>query len=307
MKEEMKLDELLNSYVDGELSVRQRTEVNRMVSNDPKIAARLRQIQKCRTLVSALPVAQAPSFIMENVRASLKAKTEMSEEAHVSSSKRAGNTRIILLRRVLAAAAMISLAAILMIVINMLTPSQIGDSPNTAKRAVADMRFSGKLELKAGDLRGVDSIISRAIEESGLSDYATSIKEANRRVYTVNCSKAGLIQFLSELNDNWDKLSSASLSVDTGVFAKSVEIKGVTPSQIEQIANQKDVNQSVEVAKDIAVRNSINQVLPEKSVISYGRGIHSGQAIKPILVEHYPPVNNDHGEKTVQLRIILSR
>ena len=31
MKEEMKIEELLNSYVDGELSVRQRTEVKRMI------------------------------------------------------------------------------------------------------------------------------------------------------------------------------------------------------------------------------------------------------------------------------------
>ena len=305
MKEEIKLEELLNSYVDGELSVRQRTEIKRMAANDQKIAARLRQIQKCRILVSALPVAKAPLSVMENVKASLKSKAQTSEEIPVSFAEHAGKTRVILFRRVLAAAAMISLVAILMIVINMLTPSKIGEGINN--KAIADMRFSGKLELKANDFRGVDSIISRAIEESGLSDYTNSIKEANRRVYTVNCSKAGLNQFLTELNDNWDKLSSAVLSVDTDVFAQSVEIKGITPSQIEQIANQEDVNQSIGVAKDIAVRNSINQVLAENKIISHGMNNQMGQAVKPILVENYPPVNNDHGEKTVQLRIILSR
>ncbi len=308
-KEEIKIEEMLNSYVDGELPVRQRTEVNRMVANDPKIAARLVQIKKCRTLVSALPVAQAPSFIMENVRASLKTKVETSEEIPVSSIERPGKARFILFHKVFAAAAMISLAAILLIAINMLTPSVIRENGSHARKTVADMRFSGKLELKTNDIKGVDSMISRAIEDSGLSDNKTSIREANRRVYTINCSKAGLNQFLSKLNDNWDKFSSAVLSVDTDDFAKNVEIKEVTPLQIEQIANQNDASQSIEVAKDIAVRNSINQILPENGRTSYGRDNGSSITLnpQPVLVEHYPPVNNDTGEKTVQLRIILSR
>ena len=48
MTEEMKIEELLNSYIDGELSVRERTEVKRMVSNDPKLAVRLRELRNAK-------------------------------------------------------------------------------------------------------------------------------------------------------------------------------------------------------------------------------------------------------------------
>jgi len=68
MTEEMRIEELLNSYIDGELSVRQRTQIKRMAANDPNIEARLKQLQKCRALVSALPAAQAPACIMEMLK-----------------------------------------------------------------------------------------------------------------------------------------------------------------------------------------------------------------------------------------------
>ncbi len=308
MKEEMKIEELLNSYVDGELSVRQRTEVKRMAANDPKIAVRLRQIQKCRMLVSALPVVKAPSCIMENLKASLNAKTQTSRTNHVFVPEQSPKSRFILFRRIFAAAAMVLLAAVLMVVINMLMPSQTGDRV-TQIPSVADLRLSGKLELKTNDFRGVDSIISRAIEDSGLIGSVTSIKEGNRRVYTLNCSREGLNKLLNELKGNWDKLYFASFFVDTKVFGQSVEVETVTPSQIAKIVNQVNEDKSIEVAKDIAIINSVNYFLPDRGVFSSGGDVRLGLTTipQPVLTEYYQPNENEKGEKTVQLRIILSR
>jgi hypothetical protein len=307
MKEELKIEEFLNSFVDGELTIRQRTEVKRMAANDPKIASRLKQLQKCRALVSALPVAKAPSCVMKNIKASLEAKTHVNEKSTVSISEYGQKkTGFFLFRRVLAAAAVLTMATVLIAVINMLMPSQIGgNKPPTAD----NIRFSGKLELKSNDLYGVQSVISRAMENSGLAGSASSIKEGARYLYTINCSREGLNKFLGELDSNWDKLNSAVLFVDTKVFGESVQVKAIAPSQIAEIVNQSDAERSIKVAKDIAALNSINELLPDESIFISGSEMNSGLFYipQPVEVKHQPPANQDNGKKTVQLRIILSR
>lgn len=309
MTEEMKIEELLNSYVDGELSVRQRTEVKRMAANDPKIAGRLKQLQKCRILVSALPVTQAPSFIIENVKAALQTTKNSIEKTPVSiSDYRTEKTGLFLFRRVFAAAAMFSLAAVLVIVISMLTPSHTG-GPGIDYSVSSDVRFSGKLELKANNVLAVQHVISKAIENSGYVDSATPVKELNRRVYTLNCSGEGLNKILTELEDNWDKLYAAELFVDTKIFGENVQIDGITPSQISTIVNQKDAEQSIQTAKNISVINSLNELLNDRGITSFRSGVGSDllRIPQPIIVKHYLPAQQENDEKTVQLRIILSR
>ncbi|MBN1974160.1 MAG: hypothetical protein JW787_11010 [Sedimentisphaerales bacterium] len=309
MTEEMKIEELLNSYVDGELPVRQRTEVKRMAANDPKIAGRLKQLQKCRTLVSALPVTQAPSFIIENVKAALQTKKNSITKTPVSiSDYGTKKTGLFLFRRVFAAAAMLTLAAVLVIVINMLTPSDTG-GPNNGDSPIAAIRFSGKLELKTNDIPGVHSVISEAIKNSGYAASATPLRELNRRVYTLNCSGEGLNKILTELEDNWDKLYAAELFVDTKIFGENVQIDGITPSQISAIVNQKDAEQSIQTAKNISVINSLNELLNDRGITSFGSGVGSDllRIPQPVIVRPYPPAQRENDEKTVQLRIILSR
>ena len=115
MKENPNMDELLNSFIDGELPVRQQTEVQRMIAHDEKIAQRLRQLQKCKILLSSLPVVEAPPQILENVKASLARRTPLVEQptafdAHLGARNLLGRT-------LFAAAAMLGLVGILTAVV----------------------------------------------------------------------------------------------------------------------------------------------------------------------------------------------
>lgn len=305
MTEEMKIEELLNSYIDGELSVRQRTEVKRMIANDPNIAVRLRKLQKCKTLVNALPVAKAPSHIMENIKASLAQKNLNEEKAPVQISE---YREVKVRRRIFAAAAMFSLAALLVFVINMLMPSQIGNKEGGIQTA-SNFKISGKLELKSNDYKAVDSIISKAIDNSGMAKSATYEKDANRRVYTLSCSRESLDKFLTDLEGNWDQLSSAKLSLDTNNFGEHVTVASVTPSQISAIVNQNNTNQSIKVARDISVINNVNDILNERGISAPGNNANSGifKIPQPTLVKNYKSSQQDNGEKTIQLRIVISR
>ncbi len=108
------IEELLNSFIDGELTERERTEVQRLISHDAQVAQRLRELQKTQMLVGSLPRAEAPAQIMNGIKASLE-RDKVSDEPVWSAErfeKRVG-ARHLLARKVLAAAAMIGLVAIL--------------------------------------------------------------------------------------------------------------------------------------------------------------------------------------------------
>ena len=115
MKEIPNMDELLNSFIDGELPARQQTEVQRLVNHEEKIAQRLQQLQKCKMLLSSLPVTEAPPQILENVKASLARKPLLAEQSSVF-DERVG-TRHLLGRKLFAAAAMLGLVGILTAVV----------------------------------------------------------------------------------------------------------------------------------------------------------------------------------------------
>ena len=47
MSKSQNIDELLNGFIDGELTARQQTEVQRLITHNPEVEQRLRQLQKC--------------------------------------------------------------------------------------------------------------------------------------------------------------------------------------------------------------------------------------------------------------------
>lgn len=129
MKESPQIDQLLNGYVDGALTPRQQTELQRLITHDPEIGERLDKLQKCKLLISSLPVAEAPADMLERIKTSLQPETSVPEEQPVSDN-RVGAAQL-MFRRVLAAAAMIVLVtALAIIVYSIMAP------PKTADRLV---------------------------------------------------------------------------------------------------------------------------------------------------------------------------
>jgi anti-sigma factor RsiW len=80
MNDNREIEELLNAFIDGESSPREQTEVKRLIDNDPQAAERLKELQKCKSLLSSLPHQQAPSKILTNVMAKISADKSASGE-----------------------------------------------------------------------------------------------------------------------------------------------------------------------------------------------------------------------------------
>jgi uncharacterized membrane protein len=308
MKEILNMDELLNSFIDGELPARQQTEVQRLVDHNEKIAQRLQQLQKCKILLSSLPVTEAPPQILENVKASLARKLLLDEQSSAF-AERAG-TRHLLGRKVFAAAAMLGLVGILTAVIyTIVAPETVTQGPV----AVVAAPFSGRLELRTSYLPAVVAFINRAIEDNVPSDEWIAPDQSNvKEPHALICSSESFNLLLAELGNIWDKLDSATLFVDTEVFGQRVVVDAVTAEQIAGIVNQDDSKRRIEVAKDFAVLNNIAEYLPGREILTAIDDTTVGLITppKPVLTSNQKTIKKSatgaEADKNVRLTITVT-
>jgi anti-sigma-K factor RskA len=283
MKENQNIDELLNSFIDGELSQRHQTEVERLIAHDPQIEKRLRNLQKVRVLVSSLPRAEAPDEMAEMTKASLERRTLLDQQPERFEDSR--GARDLLARKVLSAAAMIILvAALAAVVYTIIAPDTATRPPvavedwqqpgvvATAEKAASPITapvstFNARLELKTTASVAVDAFIKRAIDDNSLAIHSGP-QQQDQSLYVVSCGKEGLKSLLTDLASIWDRFDSATLFVDTDRVDGQIVIETVTAQQIVQIAAQDEPQERVRLAKDFAVLNSLAEHLQGKDVLT---------------------------------------
>lgn len=223
------IDELLNSYLDDELNERQQTEVRRMMNHDAQITRRLRELEKCKVMVNSLPRAQAPAGMLDDVRASLERNTLLGPQ-NEAFNEQAG-ARDMLVRKILSAAAMIALAAVLGTVIYSIIAPDAGPArPIAAERwerivdttrdkqsspmIMASAEFGGLLELKTADFSTADAAVKKMIEKNGLLGKVSTLHEPKKGQYTLRCSRKNLSLLLVDLESLWQTFESTTLFVD---------------------------------------------------------------------------------------------
>jgi len=268
------IDELLNSLIDEELTDAQRAEVERLIAYNSQIAQRLRQLQKTKMLISCLPRLKAPREIIERVKASLAVDTKPAEQRFYVQERR--GMRQLLVRRFLAAAAMIALIAVLGgVIYTILAPENVTEGPMATVARVQPVpsetygvRFSGRLELKADALVAVDAFINRTIEDNDLSDCVTITHQANKRLYSLNCSQQDLNLLLADLQHIWQQFGSATLYVDTEQFNRPIVVDAVTAEQAAEVVGQDDPQSSIEMAKEFALLNNMVGLMPARQILT---------------------------------------
>lgn len=332
MKGNPNIDELLNSFIDGELTQRQHTEVQRLITHDAQIAQRLQELEKCKMLVNSLPRAQAPAEMANEIKASLERRTLLGQEP-VRFDERQG-VRHLLGRKVVAAAAMIALMALLAGVVYTIVgpekgldrPVAVGDAGHQPPRQVEGLRpgpsvataaatgFNGRLELKTSNLIAVDQVINRAIEDNGLVGCISSRSEGNKSIYAFNCSREALNLLLADLESVWAEFGSATLFVDTGQVAGEVVVNAVTTEQINEIVNQGTSERRIKAAKYFAVLNDMAENLPGKEIFLAAKDGKDDLPVisrppKPILTSDEKTIKKPAGraedEQKVHLTIVV--
>ncbi len=285
MKPNPNLDELLCSFMDGELSPRQRTEVQRMASRDPQVAQRLRQLQSCRTLLCSLPQAQAPADLLDQVRGALERRTLLAEQPVVA--RRSLGSWHLAFRKLVTAAAMFALLGVLGVVVYQIVAPVAdngsvslvaGGGPATETGAgltavppltVADAGFSGRLELQTAALVQADAFLKRAIEESGLSSQVDIDTAGGKRVYQLVSTREGINRVMASLGGIWQNFHSATLRVDRpGSDIAPVVLRAVTPEQAVSIIACNSTEASVATAAGYAIVNDMAQNTPGRPILA---------------------------------------
>ena len=282
MKPNANLDELLSSFMDGQLSPRQQTEVQRMTTHDPQVARRLRQLQNCRTLFSSLPAAKAPSDLLEQIKTSLERHSLLQEPPSVKG--RTFGAVQLAFRRLVSVAAVIALVGVLGVVVyqivspipdggvgsrmaNKLTPVQ--PSPLTATPImVADDGFTGRLELRTAKLAQVDTFLGRSIENNGLSSRVESTVSGNQRVYRITGTRESVNRLVASLSGVWQNyFDSATMQVDRSEASVApVLVEAITPEQTATIVAQNSTNASIQTAANYAIMNHMAKSMPGNEI-----------------------------------------
>jgi anti-sigma-K factor RskA len=306
------IDELLNSFIDGELDQRHQTEVQRLIQHDERIAERLLELQKCKRLVSSLPYTEAPEEMLGNIKASLKERKLLVQPARGEQRRREREgARHLLVRRLTAAAAMIGLVAVLAAVIySIVAPQVVTNKPVAVEKSepaatvataekpirqatLAEAKFTGRLELKTSSPSEVAAFINKAIEYNIPSDQRTAaVPDKLGESHTLICSRQNLRVLLDELSTVWDKINSAVLLVNTGRPEGQIVIDAVAPEQIIEIAEQKDFQTQIKTAKFFAAMNNIAERSPGKEVqVAVDKSSPSLITIpKPVLTSSEKPI-----------------
>ncbi len=347
MKDNLNIDEMLNSLIDDELPSSQRTEVEQLISSDVEIAARFRELKRCKSLVSSLPGAQAPAGLLGDIKTALERRALLGTPAgEVASFDERKGARHLMFRRVMAAAAMIALVALLgSVVYTIIAPEDVGRGPvavedlhrpkkieitrpvpaevevTGAEKTVAEVTapgafFAATVELKTSNLVAADAFINKAIEENDLlaySDIGIVKSEGDRSVYTLNCTKQALSLLLSDLSNAWSRFDSTTLFVETEGTDEKVVVEAVSLAQIAEIATQDNLEDSVTLAEDYAVLNNISERLPGKEILVAIEDTKEDFLTipKPVLTSSERTVKQtapiSRTEKeTIQLTIVLS-
>jgi len=262
------IDELLNGYIDGELTQRQQVEVQRLLKHDEQVAQRLNQLEKSKMLVASLPTVDAPAGMLDRIMTSLDTRAILEHEAVVATNNSAGATYLFA-RKLVAAAAMITLMAILAVVVyTILAPHS--DAPiivagGTPAVAPASEDFYGRLELKTANLAAFDGVLARAIKSQGLEDSVTTATINGKKTYNLACSRDSAKAVMAELSGVWKYLDATTLVVETDTFAKEVAVNDVTAQQIEQIVDGSTLNERIGLANELAAENKFAKLLPDEN------------------------------------------
>jgi hypothetical protein len=280
-----KIEELLNSYLDGELSSQDCAEVQRLVREDKSIARRLRQLERCRILVSSLPPAEPPAELVSGIKELLRSRSAGvgGEFEHID--RRRGEQHL-LARQVVAAAVMIGLFGLMGAVVYKIVSPERQVTPVVAvqpvvkpevlpvetKKTVAAEDKTGvglySLRLQTADFVAVDAFVNKLLDESSWLRYEVTKDGRSRSVYRVLCSRAGLETLVSDLSAVWSKFDSVTFVVHTDSIGQYVAVEQVRPEQITDIVKQDALAGRVKAAKDFAVLNTVEQASQEGRMLA---------------------------------------
>jgi len=315
------IEELINAHVDGTASLRQQTELKRLMLHDPELNRRVRVTEKQVKLLNALPVEAAPAGMADEVRAALERQLILQSCTEHQNNPSSGRVR-----RILSAAAMLLLPVGLLaaIVFEIVKPpvtdsvryestDQViaqGDAraAGSQNATIADaMPFNGILTFTTHQFMTVSNYVEKKIFDQGLMEMTVPARTADTVSYQVTAAPEQVTALLDTLRDTWSR-GQVTLSVPVNTDEKSIEIADVRLEQVKTLAVESSDSMFSRLAARYASAN-------EKSGTFYANnddeqlgpdGLPSVN--RPIMTGRYAPAAAEQAvHPSVRLTIVIER
>jgi len=318
------IEELVNGLIDGELTAAEEAEVRQRLDQDKDLAARLQEIMACRTLVNSLPRVDAPVELLEGVRQTMERRSLLGEVPLIGRGRQIVGH--LFARRLVAAAAAIGLVGLLSVLVySIVVPPVRSPQPvaiqKVGTRPVTPMGVStglglevltGRLEARVASLADMEMFLNRVFENHGLVGSVEIGGSPERRVYRLHCGVHALSSLLADLTDTWPRFERPIFYLEMDPLSGSVVVPSVTPDQLIRIAKQGSPVLSTEVAREIAVLNSVHQAMPGQELLA--AVVEKDQTPwpampKPVLTSSEKPItgkaNPSFDERSINLTVVL--
>jgi hypothetical protein len=285
MKDLEQIEELLNSYIDGELDERKINEVKRLIDNDKEIESLYDSLKRYKNLMQTVSQPPVPEGMCENITARLERHILLSDTDIYS--HKAGK-RHLMIRRLITAAAIIVLAAVLSAIIfdifvpkssrqRLITnatkkrttkqvlyerPFDETKQPQEDKQIVpestVDAPLVAILTFETNRLIEVDWLVAKALTTTNLFNQTAAIDRQPGSVrYVLNCSKDSLVSLIQELSFIQPQCISTKMDIGTEQAGKYITINNISSQQMLEICKVESFGQRLRMAGDLAVINKV--------------------------------------------------
>ena len=283
MKDMEQIEEMLNCYIDGELDERKSNEVKRLIDNDKEIYGLYDYLKRHKNIMDAVSQIPAPEGLCDNITAQLEREILLADSG--TYSHRAGR-RHLMVRRLMTAAAVFALAAVLSIVVfDIFMPKSSREQflantfrkkpikqvlyekpfaevkqPEEDKKIVTeksrDIPLVAILTLKTNSPIEVDWFVAKALTTTNLFGRTTAIdRKAGSVRYALNCDSQSLAGLIQELSFVWPQCTETKIDVGTEQAGKYITVNNITAEQTMEICQAENFEQRIRIAGDLGIIN----------------------------------------------------
>ncbi|MHB0946138.1 MAG: anti-sigma factor family protein [Sedimentisphaerales bacterium] len=341
MKDMEQLEELLNGYIDGELDERKSNEVKRLIDHDKKIFDLYDSLKRYKDLMNSVSQTPCPDGLCDNINEQLERQILLADTNAYSHS---AGRRHLIFRRLMTAAAMLALTAILsFVILDIFVPKSsrdkffadtmrkkslketlyekpFPDEDESAPQAVRqnipitpvrgnDVPLVAVLTLETRNPIEVDWLVAKAMTTTGIFNQTTAIDRQPGSVkYVINCSNESAANLLAELSFLWPQCSNAKLDIGEEQAGKYITINNISTPQALEICKAEAYPVRIKLAGDIAAANRAAAENIEKIYAIDGIDYEQLYTQKPALAsaEKSPDANLPTiGDRTAVITIIV--
>lgn len=317
------IEELINGYLDGELSERHKTELKRLMSHDTELADRVRWLVRQRKALQAIPREKAPKHMLDDIRSRIERNAILRECPQMGGVSK-GTKHLVLMRLSSVAAVLLLFVGLSFVIWKVLSPPvetetgtpvafsklsrsttpevadlekpiqpdlNVIESKSVREDAVESYSYqpeysslNGYLELEVEDIVYARTLISESIYNNSLLKETTFSRSNGELIYSVYGTPESISSLINDSRKVWDKSTNSTFEFTCSGNEPDCVLEGAEPQQITDILNTPSFDSKVSLVESYSALNRIYREMPGREFVN------AIENVKQILPEMPVPV-----------------